>query len=50
MLDLRGALDNVYERAVYARRIKYNTPLPPPKLRPAIAEWLYEHTTGERSA
>ncbi len=40
MLDLRLALDNIYQRAVYARRIDYDQPVPPPKLRPTIAAWL----------
>ena len=39
-LDLGDALSNVYARAVYARRIDYSQPVPPPELRPAMAAWL----------
>jgi hypothetical protein len=42
-LDLRAAIDVIYERAAYARRIDYGQPVPPPQLRPVIAAWLKEH-------
>lgn len=40
VLSLKEAIDTVYERGAYARRIDYGHPIPPPKPRPAIAEWL----------
>ena len=40
LLDLSAALDNVYARAVYGRRIDYSQPIPPPELRPPIVAWL----------
>jgi len=39
-LDLGSAVAVIYERAAYARRIDYAQPVPPPKLRPAMAAWL----------
>jgi hypothetical protein len=40
MLDLGSAVAVIYERAAYARRIDYDQPIPPPKLRPDMAAWL----------
>lgn len=45
-LDLRAALDHIYERARYARRIDYRQPIPPPELRPAVAAWRKEALPG----
>jgi len=45
-LDLRAALEHIYERARYARRIDYRQPVPPPALRPAMATWLQETLPG----
>jgi hypothetical protein len=39
-LDMAAILQNIYARAVYARRIDYTRPVPPPKLRPAIQAWM----------
>ncbi|MDH3598984.1 MAG: DUF4058 family protein [Candidatus Tectomicrobia bacterium] len=39
-LDLGSAIVVIYERAAYARRIDYQQPVPPPKLRPDMAAWL----------
>lgn len=47
-LNLRAAMDAVYERAAYTRRINYDKPVPPPELRPAMAEWLRQKETIER--
>jgi hypothetical protein len=35
-LDMTLILRNIYQRAVYERRIDYKTPVPPPPLRPAM--------------
>jgi hypothetical protein len=44
---LRGGLGEVLaqvsQRAVYARRIDYTLPVPPPPLRPAMRRWLAAH-------
>jgi hypothetical protein len=37
------AIDVIYERAAYARRIDYRQPVPPPQPRPVMAGWLQEH-------
>ncbi|MFN8494215.1 MAG: DUF4058 family protein [Caldilineaceae bacterium] len=42
-LDLRAALDHIYERARYGWRIDYRQPVPPPDLRPDMAAWLKEY-------
>ncbi len=39
-VDLGEALQNIYSRAAYNRRVDYQQPLPPPNLRPAMAVWL----------
>jgi hypothetical protein len=39
-LDMGFILQNIYTRAVYARRIDYTTPIPLPKLRPAMQTWM----------
>ena len=52
-LDMAFILKNIYTRAVYARRIDYSEPVPPPKLRPAMQTWLAtqapnaDHRNGE---
>jgi hypothetical protein len=42
-LDLGIVLRDVYENGAYERRIDYRKPVPPPKLRPEMAEWLKQH-------
>jgi hypothetical protein len=39
-LDLPKVLQNIYNDAYYHLRIDYTTPVPPPKLRPAMVSWL----------
>ena len=39
-LDLKAAIDFIYERAGYSWRIDYNTPIPPPNLSKAMATWV----------
>jgi hypothetical protein len=39
-LDMGYILKHIYTRVVYARRIDYTEPVPPPNLRPAMQEWL----------
>jgi hypothetical protein len=39
-LDLRIAIEQVYHRAAYNKRIDYAKPIPLPPPRPAIAAWL----------
>lgn len=41
-LDLNETVQAVYERAAYTRRIDYRQPVPPPALRPAMADWLQD--------
>lgn len=41
-LDLTAAVVSLYQRAVYDRRIDYSQPVPPPPLRPAMADWWAE--------
>jgi hypothetical protein len=38
-LSLGEVLANVYQRAAYARRIDYTSPVPPPPLRPEMQRW-----------
>ncbi len=38
-LDLGAVVQQVAKRAAYARRLTYQTPIPPPKLRPAMQRW-----------
>lgn len=40
LLELKQALELVYTRGAYARRVAYERPLPPPKPRAVIAAWL----------
>ena len=47
-LNVRAAIDVVYERARYARRINYRRPPPPPDLRPLMAEWFEQQRTSFR--
>lgn len=42
VLNLNEAVREVYARAGYAWRIDYKQPVPPPKLRSEIAEWVGE--------
>jgi hypothetical protein len=39
-LDLNEILQVVYPRARYGSRLDYTSPIPPPELRPAMAEWI----------
>jgi hypothetical protein len=39
ILHLNEAVKSIYDRAAYARRIDYQPPLPPPKLRPSLQGW-----------
>ncbi len=41
-LDVNAATHAVYQRARYDWRINYQQPVPPPDLRPAMAEWVKE--------
>jgi hypothetical protein len=42
-LDLGTVLRTVYENAAYERHINYREPIPPPKLRPPMAEWIRQN-------
>ncbi|ETX05566.1 DUF4058 family protein [Candidatus Entotheonella palauensis] len=42
-LDLNAAIQAVYARAGYDWRLHYDQPVPPPKLRPEMADWLVQH-------
>ncbi len=42
-LNLNTALAAVYTRAGYDWRIDYDRPVPPPDVRPAMAEWFQQH-------
>lgn len=44
-LDLTTALQAVYARAAYGRRIDYRQPVPPPALRPTLAAWCQSQAT-----
>lgn len=39
-LDLKAAIDFIYERAGYSWRIDYSNPVPPPNLSEAMASWV----------
>ena len=39
VLEMQQLLQNIYQRAAYARRIDYAQPVPPPPLRPAMQKW-----------
>lgn len=41
-LDLTTAIQTIYARAAYDRRLDYRRPVPPPELRPAMAAWVKE--------
>jgi hypothetical protein len=43
VLDLNEAIRSVYARGGYERRINYQSPVPPPELRPEMAAWLKKH-------
>lgn len=40
VLDLNAAIRGLYARSGYAWRIDYQQPVPPPKLRPEMAQWV----------
>lgn len=40
ILDLNEIFHDLYPRARYGIRIDYTQPIPPPELRPAMAEWM----------
>lgn len=42
-LDMGAVLREVYENATYETRIDYQQPVPPPKLRPPMAEWIRQN-------
>jgi hypothetical protein len=42
-LDLNITLAAIYQRSGYDWRIDYGAPVPPPELRPAMAEWLKQN-------
>lgn len=42
-LDLAVVLGNVYDDGAYNRHINYRKPIPPPPIRPEMAEWLRQH-------
>ncbi len=39
VLEMQQLMENIYQRAAYARRIDYTQPMPPPPLRPAMLDW-----------
>ena len=41
-LDLNQAVQTAYDHGAYHWQIDYHQLVPPPKLRPAMAEWLRE--------
>lgn len=42
-LDLKAAIDFIYERAGYSWRIDYGAPVPPPNLSDGMADWVTQH-------
>ncbi len=42
-LDLNAAIRAVYARAGYDWRLQYDQSVPPPRLRPEMADWLEQH-------
>ncbi|MDM8521502.1 DUF4058 family protein [Anaerolineales bacterium HSG6] len=42
-IDLRAAIDSIYQRSGYEWRIDYRKPVPAPQLRPPMADWLAEN-------
>ncbi|HMN31421.1 MAG TPA: DUF4058 family protein [Caldilineaceae bacterium] len=47
-LDMTQIVNTIYMRAVYARRIDYSEPVPPPKLRPPMEHWWAEQQQAGR--
>lgn len=45
-LDLGAAITTVYKRSNYQWRIDYDQTVPPPQLRPVMAEWWAKHLSG----
>ncbi|MEZ4706129.1 MAG: DUF4058 family protein [Caldilineaceae bacterium] len=43
LLDMNAVVRAIYENAAYERRIDYRQPVPPPALRPKMAEWVEAH-------
>lgn len=43
ILDMNAVVRSIYERGRYALRIDYQQPVPPPALRPAMAEWMQKY-------
>jgi len=43
LLDMNGVVRTIYENAAYERRIDYREPVPPPALRPEMAQWVERH-------
>ncbi|MCB0088553.1 MAG: DUF4058 family protein [Caldilineaceae bacterium] len=43
LLDMNAVVRAIYEHAAYERRIDYWQPVPPPALRPPMAEWVEAH-------
>jgi len=46
-LNLTEVMDRIYETAAYERWLDYTQPVPPPVLRPSMAEWLEERMKAE---
>lgn len=44
-LDMQQVFERIYQRAVYGRRIDYTQPIPPPKLRPILQDWVWKSAT-----
>lgn len=44
-LHLTEVIRHIYETAAYERWLDYTQPVPPPSLRPSMAEWLEERMT-----
>lgn len=40
VLDMNAIVHAIYDSASYERRIDYQSPVPPPAVRPALAEWV----------
>lgn len=48
-LDLNACISGIYARAGYDWRIDYRVPVPPPPLRPEMAEWWEEMRVDSRT-
>jgi hypothetical protein len=42
-LDMGAVIHTIYQNMCYGWRIDYQQPVPPPKLRPPMAEWIRQH-------